>query len=449
MAGKSQGNAYPEYGSTISQPRAFGVSPTSSLVLDTTTSPSANIDEWQAAVDAALARVAHLDAATRQLNKASEQRGRSWALPVEPTEQARIPVWTSRREWLRQFRHHINSPAGRALCARRLIKPDKAYAVAEAHADFAESRTGRGVTAARSTIAARAKVSESAVNRTRRILIDLGMGFEHARGRNLKTIEFLAAEAHHGGQQHRAASTWALSSPQAIVVSTPPIKTPKYHSSRAGKRAAKYRTRQSRRSDTVTEFQQPNQVPSATTAADTLSSVSFLSCEVLPLGRTHQRASARTHQDKNLNCRSKSPRPIEVQRTAAELITHAPALSPPGHIGAVCDVLIHAGIDHTRWTGRDIARALSFDTKERGWIWPTASSLTSPLGYLKHRIKGIDWTKKSPSEQRRAADLARRKEQEQLERMHEQRARAAANPQHRAHVLAGIRAHLSAKLQPG
>jgi hypothetical protein len=114
----------------------------------------------------------------------------------------------------------------------------------------------------------------------------------------------------------------------------------------------------------------------------------------------------------------------------------------------VCDVLIRAGIDHTRWTGRDIARALSLDTKERGWIWPTAASLTSPLAYLRYRINGIDWTKKSPSEQRKAADLARREEREQLERMHEQRARTAANPEHRAQMLAGIRAHLTARLQP-
>ena len=445
MAGKSQGNAYPEYGSTNALSLTFGVSHTNSQVLDTPTPQSTDIDEWQAAVDAAVARVAHIDAVTRHINNASEQRGRSWSLPVELTEQARIPVWTSRREWLRQFRHHINSPAGKALCARRLIKPDKAYAVAEAHAHFAESRTGRGVTAARSTIAARAKVSASTVNRARRILIDLKMGVEHARGRNLRTIEFLAAEAHHGGQQHRAASTWALSSPQSIVESTPPTKTPTYRPART----AKYRNRRSRRSVDIAEFQPPCQVAPRTTTADTLSSVCFLSCEVLPLGRTHQRASTRTHPPtKKRNRRLKSPRPLEVQRTAAELITHAPALSPPGHIGAVCDVLIRAGIDHTRWTGRDIARALSLDTKERGWIWPTAASLTSPLAYLRYRINGIDWTKKSPSEQRKAADLARREEQEQLERMHEQRARTAANPEHRAQMLAGIRAHLTARLQP-
>ena len=162
MAGTSQGSAYPEYSPTHSISPTFGVS---HIGTQSTVPQSTEVDEWQATVDNALSRIARLESATRQLNESTDQRGRSWSLPVEPTEQARVPVWTSRREWLRQFRHHTTSPAGRALCARNLIKPDKAYAVAQAHAHFAESHTGRGVSAAKSTIAARAKVSESSVNR--------------------------------------------------------------------------------------------------------------------------------------------------------------------------------------------------------------------------------------------------------------------------------------------
>lgn len=445
MAGMSQGNLYPEYGSTYSISPTFGVSHTSTR---TAVPQSTEVDEWRAAVDAALVRVSHIDSATRRLNESSDQRGQSWALPVEPAEQARIPVWTSRREWLRQFRHHIDTPVGKSLCARRLIKPGKAYAVAEAHAHFADSRTGRGVTAAKSTIAAHAKVSESAVNRARRVLIDLEMGIEHVRGRNLKTLEFLAAEAHHGGQQHRAASTWSLSSPRCIVEATPLANSTKKRPSRSADRAARYRTRKAIRADS-TALKQPNQGPPATTVADTLSSVGFLSCEVLPLGRTHQRAHAWTPtppRKTNTNA-AKTPRALDLQRAAAELINNAPALSPPGHIGAVCDILQNAGIDPTRWTGRDIARVLSRDTTQRGWIWPTAASLSSPLAYLKRRLDSIDWTGKSPSEQRKAADLARRKEQEQLEARHEERTKAVANPEHRANALASIRAHLTEKLR--
>jgi hypothetical protein len=447
MAGMSQGSSYPEYGSANSISLVLGVSRSNLRIPDVPAASSAVVDEWEAAVNAAVARVAQIEETTQQLNKASDQRGSSWALPVEPTEQARVPVWTSRSEWLRQFRYHTNSSAGKALCARRLIRPDKAYVVAEAHAHFAESRTGRGVTASKSTIAARAKVSESAVNRARRVLIDLGMGVEHVRGRKLRTIEFLAAEAHHGGQQRRAASTWALSSPRSIVESTPPTKSLKNRPSRAAERTSRHRNRNSRRCRFAAEYP-PSQVPSATVVADTLSRGGFLSCEVLPLGRTHQSASARTQpQSKKPSGGYGYPRPLQLQRAAAELVKHAPALAPPGHIGAVCDVLSRAGIDHTRWTGRDIARTLSRDTKERGWIWPTAASLTSPLAYLKYRISGIDWARESPSEQRKAADLARRKEQEQFERTQQRRTRSAASPEHRAQALTDIRANLSAKLR--
>ncbi len=444
MAGTSQGSAYPEYSPTHSISPTFGVS---RIGTQSTVPQSTEVDEWQAAVDDALSRIARLDSATRQLNESTDQRGRSWSLPVEPTEQARVPVWTSRREWLRQFRHHTTSPVGKALCARHLIKPDKAYAVAQAHAHFAESHTGRGVSAAKSTIAARAKVSESSVNRARRVLIALGMGIEHVRGRNLKTLEFLAAEAHHGGQQHRAASTWSLSSPRTIVATTPQRKLSKTRPSRASERATRHRARNSLRPD-VNRVDQPHSSRPGPIGTDTLSSVGFLSFEVLPLGRTHQRAHARAQlTTKKRNTSRITPRPLALQRTAAELVIHAPALSPPGHIGAICDLLRDVKIDTTRWTGRDIAQTLSRDTADRGWIWPTRSSLISPLAYLRRRLDGIDWTGESPSEQRKSADLARKREQELLESSHVQRTKMAANPEHRAKILASIRAHLTCKQQ--
>ncbi len=122
MAGMSQGSAYPEYTPTHSISPTVGVS---RIGTRSAVPQSTEVDEWQAAVDDALTRVARIEAAARQLNERTDQRGRSWSLPVEPKEQARVPVWTSRREWLRQFRHHTTTPAGKALCARNLIRPDK------------------------------------------------------------------------------------------------------------------------------------------------------------------------------------------------------------------------------------------------------------------------------------------------------------------------------------
>ncbi|MGC0367318.1 hypothetical protein ABH922_005370 [Rhodococcus sp. 27YEA15] len=433
MPGTSQGSAYPEYPSTHSLPLGIGVLRDSIPAVGISVTPPDIGDSWQQAVAVAVARVADIDKLTTDLNAASEQRGRSWSLPVPAAEQARIPVWTSRQEWLRQFRHHTTTAAGRALCARRLISPEKAYAVAEAHAHFAESRTGRSVTAAKSTIAARAKVSESTVNRARRVLIALEMGVEHVRGRNLKTLEFLAAEAHHGGQQHRAASTWSLSSPRQIVELTPAAPSRRSRASRAMERS----TRSRKGSQPVSRFLSKPRRTSI--PADTLSSVGFLSCEVLPSGRTHQRAHACTPQPTN----DKHPRPLAVQRVAAELIRHAPALMPPGHIGAVCDVLMKCDIDPTRWSGLDIARTLSRDTAERGWIWPTSSTLTSPIAYLRYRLRLVDWTAKSPDEQRNEADFARLRAQERRRTDQDHRTSNAASHSQRERAMARIRDHLS------
>ncbi len=102
-----------------------------------------------------------------------------------------------------------------------------------------------------------------------------------------------------------------------------------------------------------------------------------------------------------------------------------------------------------RRDGQDVTLHRPFPETQQigGWIWPTRSSLISPLAYLRRRLDGIDWTGESPSEQRKSADLARKREQELLESSHVQRTKMAANPEHRAKILASIRAHLTCKQQ--
>ena len=150
----------------------------------------------------------------RQLNTDTDQRGKSWTLPINPGQEATIPIWTSRDGWMRQVRYAITkTAAGRAAAARHRIGVESMVAIAAAHASSADSKTGRRVTATVQNLAARAGVSESVVKRGRRVLKALHLGYELVRGRTLTTREFQAAEVHHGGRQHRAASVWALSSP--------------------------------------------------------------------------------------------------------------------------------------------------------------------------------------------------------------------------------------------
>lgn len=102
-------------------------------------------------------------------------------------------------------------------------------------------------------------------------------------------------------------------------------------------------------------------------------------------------------------------RPLALQRAAAELVERIPALrglvgiddltgQRRGHIGTVCDLLVEAGIDTDRWTGVDIAQALTLDGIARGWTWPTADAMTSPLRLVAWRLRQLDWSGISPTE---------------------------------------------------
>ncbi|WP_249354705.1 Rep protein [Rhodococcus sp. USK13] len=391
---------------------------------------SPEVDAWAASVEAAARAVDEL----HEFNRETGQRGRSFALPVEPGREACVPVWSGRTEWLRQLRHQItHSDTGRTSVSKHKVGVERMMAVATAHAHFAESKTGRGITASRELIAKYAGVSETTVNRGRRVLRDLGMGVELARGRNLNGREFMAAELHHGGRQHRAASVWALSSPREVVAATPPAPQSKRKKrTRAAERLTNYRARLARHATKTAKAGSENP---QIRGRDTLSLSSYFSSEDLLLRSTHQRA--RAGEDSSNPAHQEHQRSIELQKAAASLVANAPALNPRGHIGAICDALVASGIDITRWTGRDIARELGRDTAARGWIWP--NSVDSPAAFLRWRLARMDWKKASPSELRALVDAERRREQAARAAEREHRDVQAASAEHRAAALAAVR----------
>ena len=405
MKGTSQGNSYPDPAKAQSQIYLLGESHGANEHSDTT--PACTDAEWTETVRKAKERVAWLE----KFNTHSGQRGTSWALPVDSYEQARVPIWSGRTEWLRQLRHQVTeTDHGRAALAANRIAVDTLIACANAHARFAETRTGRGVTASKARIAEHAGASNSTIMRSRRVLKALAMGVEHARGRTLSASEYMAAEAHHGGPQHKAASTWSLSSPKSVVMSTPPLERTRRgrHSDRDG-RPRRTRTgvsagaalpnKPSSREHT-THTANGN---SKRTRRDPLSS-SALVCSFSSEGSSHQRARARKTVYAN------TQRPIELQRAAAALAAHAPVFNTSSHIGVIADGIRNAGIDPTRWTGRDIAQALSRHTADKGQIWPTASIIKSPAAFLRFKLSQLDWTRLSPSEKRAQADATRHRE---------------------------------------
>ena len=373
----------------------------------------------------------------RRLNTDTDQRGKSWTLPVNPGQEARIPIWTSRDGWMRQVRYAVTkTAAGRAAAARHRIGVESMVAIAGAHASSADSKTGRRVTATVQNLAARAGVSESVVKRGRRVLKALHLGFELVRGRTLTAREFQAAEVHHGGRQHRAASVWALSSPPDLVAATPAPPKPKKRGSSQGRthRAAKL-VRHTTTPGSNDNPQAPDRDPLSLSGF----SPKGISCrEVIT-----KRACARENQPSSPN--QTNPRAINLQRAASTLVAAAPVIAPSGHIGAVCDVIDRSGIDTTRWTGRDIAQALTADTVSRGELWP--NTVRSPIGYLNWRLSRIDWSGPSPSERRaaEAAHSAQRRAERDAER--ERARRAAASPEHRKAFMEQIRASLAPQRQ--
>ncbi|WP_128642620.1 Rep protein [Rhodococcus opacus] len=386
---------------------------------------AAEVDTWEASVHAATQAINNL----HEYNRDTGQRGRSFTLPVTPGCEATIPVWSGRTEWLRQLRHHItHTPTGQAALTAHSIGIERLMAVATAHARFADSTTGRGVTASRNLIAHHAGVSLSVINRTRRVLKTLSMGVEVERGRTLRTHEYMAAELHHGGQQHQAASVWALSSPKSIVDATPspPQRPSRPRRTRAARRLTRHRTR----------LQQPTNAASTThpqaTCADTLSPGTYVPSHNLSLRSTHQRAHARPTTP------TPHPRPLHLQQAAATLASRSPVLAH-GHIGNICDTIKAAGIDTTRWTGHDIAQTLDRDTTQRGWTWPTADWISSPVALLRWRLTHIDWTGPSPSQHRTAADARRRREQHTRRTALDHRNVTQATLEQRAVALAQIR----------
>jgi hypothetical protein len=185
-------------------------------------------------------------------------------------------------------------------------------------------------------------------------------------------------------------------------MSTPPIKRPRRtHRTRletARAAASKNGTRQRNTRSTKTTSDNPQHNRSGP-----LSLTAFVSSS-LPSGSTHQRAHAwkKSFTD--------TTRTIELQRAAASLVAHAPAFNTARHIGTIANEIHAAGIDTTRWTGRDIAQALSRHTAENSQIWPTTSDIISPTAFLRYKLAQLDWTGQSPSEHRARADEKRRKE---------------------------------------
>ncbi|MDV6297070.1 hypothetical protein OCS65_29630 (plasmid) [Rhodococcus aetherivorans] len=373
--------------------------------------------EWDVIVAAAVANVTVLEAAHAQDHPAEDAvrdlldaqpvgTRTALSLPVPAGACARVPTWHSRRYWLSLCEWIVtHTERGRTALTRHGIAAQTFLRVCAAHARYAESTTGRHVCASLATLATNDSLSIDQLKRGRRALKTLDLGVELARGKKLNATEREAAARLHTythGQppsrlQSGAASVWALSAPAWAVETMPAPEKPH----RKSRRRPRF-TLMTGTSATQSVSPVPHHSPSS---APQSPSGSLSRC--LSVRKDHQ-ARIRAGEQ---NSTPTTPRPLALQRAAAQLIDRVPALRTivgiddatgrrRGHIGSVCDLLLDAGIDTDRWTGIDIAHALNHDGTTRGWTWPTAHAMTSPLRLVAYRLSRLDWSGPSPTERK-------------------------------------------------
>jgi len=416
VPGTSQGSAHPE-----TRPTTY----TSTLGASTDTDdvelplPQPFTDaEWDAIVAAAVANVAALEAAQPQDNPAEAavcelldtqpaHTRTALSLPVPAGACARVPTWHSRRYWLSLCEWiTVHTERGRAALKRHGIAARTFLQVCAAHAAYAESTTGRHVYASLDTLAGAETMSIDKLKRGRRVLKALELGVELTRGKKLNAVEREAAArlyTHIHGQspvrlQIGAASVWALSAPAWAVEAMPspdkPHKQPRRRPTHSTPKTGSFTTR----ATSPTQRRSPDSAPQSPSGS---------SLQDLSVRKDHQ-ARERAGEKNSIPSMT---RPLALQRAAAQLVDRIPALRTivgiddatgrrRGHIGTICDLLLDAGIDTDRWTGIDIAAALTHDGTTRGWTWPTTETMTAPLRLVAYRLSGLDWTRPSPTEQK-------------------------------------------------
>jgi hypothetical protein len=459
MRGMSQGSAYPENDSIGEN--SIGVSSstdaderfTAAQPPHTKSTPSLAPGEWEAAVAAAIAAVSAEDAGAdpdaddsadnlvTKLVDAQLPGGRVYTLPLPEGAAARVPTWRSRSFWLSVCQAATECERGKAALRRHRIAAATFLRACAAHAEFAESSTGRRVAVTLQTLIDRSGLSIDQLKRCRRVLKTLELGVEHVRGKKLNQSERAAAEqiyrSVHGTtpprMQRGAASVWGLSTPRWTLALLPsqPVRTRTRPTStrrrnHQGVRVRKASVRPATSTVcTPTPPHPPTHTPRAyppksTVAVATMAEAgaSVTSCAPqssggsfssgLSVRKDHQaRARARAGEKQKSKTDTRS---LNLQRAAAELIRRIPALAnvvddhrpttsrPRPHVGSVCDLLVDAGIDTERWSGIDIAATLTHDGISKGWTWPSVAEMTSPLRLVAYRLSLIDWSRRSPTE---------------------------------------------------
>lgn len=332
----------------------------------------------------------------------AEQRGRrTWQRPTperttDGRAPAQVPCWTSREAWLKAVAALLATAEGAAARRRHhRVAAATVMAAAKAHAHYAETRTGRHMTASLRTLASKAGLSLDQIKDGRRVLRTLGLLVDVAYGQRLNGIEIMAARAHHGGTQLRVASQISLTMPRdavAAIAAAEPAPAPPPDQASQTKSQGRH--------------QQPKGCPPLSRQG---------SSRAFSLSRSSTSSrEKRTFPSKN----PAQGRSLPIQKLAAGIVARCRGLDPDTdalasprrvvpeswrrpdfqrkhHLGRICDVLTDAGIDPSTWTPAAVVARLNDHGRNANLSWP--NRIDNPAAYLRWRLGQIDWATPSPA----------------------------------------------------
>ena len=271
-----------------------------------------------------------------------------------------MACWVSRERWLADVASWAASPRLKELCRTEKISiaSTTLLRIAQAMAAHADHATGRNVAATRATIATQARCGIDTVTVAWRVLRTAGW----------------ALEAHRG---HGSPATPSAGRRPSV-----------YHLT--SRRPDPENSRLNHGVPTTSAVEFPDLPRSGVVGLLTSvgSSLPRVRAQRAPTNNPSPRPPTRPRR----RCRA-APRPLALQRLAAELVSSSHGLHR-GHIGGICDALNSAGIDPEVWTARQITDALNADMRARGWSWP--DRIERPGAFLASRLRHLDWRPAGP-----------------------------------------------------
>lgn len=289
--------------------------------------------------------------------------GCSWRPEAKKPLTPVTPVWWGKTRWLNALGKALESERGRAACSNiagpnsrrpQSIRPATVMDVAVIEARTADHATGRNVCTSNKTVADILGCCPRTVQRARGVINRLGFAIVVDRGRYLTRDERTAAFEIHGRRQVRCASERALIMPKPMTSENKKVRLP-----RSGVEVSKETSR------FIT------QAPASRAAGNQAMKQGPQKSAETP-SKPRRRSSQRFD--------------LATKKLAAGLAARLQVLCQGKHIGSLCRILAHHGMNSDGWTPGDVLRLIEDRNKERGLYTLAFANQRDPLGLFAYAL---------------------------------------------------------------